>query len=343
MDAVVAVRPRGSDGQVADCPAAPVLATSLRRRGLRVDTAPLEREFSPGIEGSGVVWAVIVDKRRTGFATATEKPALEDVVRSVVLAEPRSLYAGVERAIEVVQHLLKSAGPPVYVRKQVVHNTHVVRDLKQRGAVFVDQLDKVHERATVVFSARGHPPAVRAQAAARGLDVVDATCPLVTKMHHEASEFTSRSDIVALVGHAGREETEGTLGQAPDRRDQFMPLSFSSLLATAHTIWKPQRVGDVTQPTHFPLYSGKGSHDRQAYFYCRQSTFIQVDPGSRHHSTSHVSSDPSPAASGTPKAEKPRLGVHAAPQILAHRRRRGESDEHGKRHVLRQPVPRRRH
>ncbi|MET0237799.1 MAG: 4-hydroxy-3-methylbut-2-enyl diphosphate reductase [Kibdelosporangium sp.] len=133
----------------------------------------------------------------------------------VLLASPRSFCAGVERAIEVVERALAHRGPPVYVRKQIVHNTHVVTDLQARGAVFVDELDAVPNGSTVVFSAHGVSPAVRAEAAGRELDVIDATCPLVTKVHAEAKRFAGRGDTVVLVGHAGHEEVEGTMGEAP--------------------------------------------------------------------------------------------------------------------------------
>jgi 4-hydroxy-3-methylbut-2-enyl diphosphate reductase len=136
---------------------------------------------------------------------------------TVLLAAPRSFCAGVERAIAVVEQLLDHRGGPIYVRKQIVHNMHVVADLQARGAVFVDELDAVPAGATVVFSAHGVSPAVRAQAADRGLEVIDATCPLVTKVHVEARRFATRGDTVVLIGHAGHEEVEGTLGEAPDR------------------------------------------------------------------------------------------------------------------------------
>jgi 4-hydroxy-3-methylbut-2-enyl diphosphate reductase len=136
---------------------------------------------------------------------------------TVLLAAPRSFCAGVERAIAVVEGLLDHLGGPIYVRKQIVHNLHVVADLQARGAVFVDELDAVPDGATVVFSAHGVSPAVRAQAAERGLEVIDATCPLVTKVHVEARRFATRGDTVILIGHAGHEEVEGTLGEVPDR------------------------------------------------------------------------------------------------------------------------------
>jgi 4-hydroxy-3-methylbut-2-en-1-yl diphosphate reductase len=136
--------------------------------------------------------------------------------RRVLLAGPRSFCAGVERAIEVVEKLLDQQGPPVYVRKQIVHNTHVVADLERRGAVFVDELDQVPDGACVVFSAHGVSPAVRADADRRGLAAVDATCPLVSKVHVEARRFAAEGYLVALIGHAGHEEVEGTLGEAPE-------------------------------------------------------------------------------------------------------------------------------
>lgn len=138
-------------------------------------------------------------------------------LRTVLLASPRSFCAGVERAIAVVEQLLDQRGGPIYVRKQIVHNIHVVADLQTRGAVFVEELDAVPDRATVVFSAHGVSPAVRAEAAGRGLEAIDATCPLVTKVHAEARRFAARGDTVILIGHAGHEEIEGTLGEAPDQ------------------------------------------------------------------------------------------------------------------------------
>ncbi|WP_405015763.1 4-hydroxy-3-methylbut-2-enyl diphosphate reductase [Kitasatospora sp. NBC_00070] len=137
--------------------------------------------------------------------------------RTVLLAAPRSFCAGVERAIDAVERLLDAPGrsEPVYVRKQIVHNTHVVADLAGRGAVFVEELDAVPEGATVVFSAHGVSPQVRDEAVERRLTVVDATCPLVAKVHSEARRFAARGDTVVLIGHAGHEEVEGTLGEAP--------------------------------------------------------------------------------------------------------------------------------
>jgi 4-hydroxy-3-methylbut-2-enyl diphosphate reductase len=137
--------------------------------------------------------------------------------RTVLLASPRAFCAGVERAIAAVEQLLADRGAPIYVRKQIVHNTHVVAGLRGRGAVFVDELAEVPPGATVVFSAHGVSPEVWRQAEALGLQVVDATCPLVAKVHAEARRFAARGDTVVLIGHAGHEETEGTLGEAPER------------------------------------------------------------------------------------------------------------------------------
>jgi 4-hydroxy-3-methylbut-2-en-1-yl diphosphate reductase len=135
--------------------------------------------------------------------------------RSVLLAAPRGYCAGVDRAVITVEKALDLYGAPVYVRKQIVHNKHVVADLEGRGAIFVEELDEVPEGATVVFSAHGVSPVVHEQAAERGLKTIDATCPLVTKVHHEAKRFASDDYDILLIGHAGHEEVEGTAGEAP--------------------------------------------------------------------------------------------------------------------------------
>ena len=138
------------------------------------------------------------------------------MIKRLLLASPRGYCAGVERAIDTVELTLERFGPPVYVRKQIVHNLHVVRDLERRGAVFVETEDDVPEGAPVVFSAHGIAPAVRANAERRGLRTIDATCPLVTKVHSEARHYASRGYAILLIGHAGHEEVEGTTGEAPD-------------------------------------------------------------------------------------------------------------------------------
>jgi 4-hydroxy-3-methylbut-2-enyl diphosphate reductase len=136
--------------------------------------------------------------------------------RRVLLARPRGYCAGVDRAVQAVERTLERYGPPVYVRKQIVHNTHVVRTLEEKGAIFVDDTDEVPEGATVVFSAHGVSPQVRDAATQRGLATIDATCPLVTKVHSEARRFADRDYDILLIGHQGHEEVEGTTGEAPD-------------------------------------------------------------------------------------------------------------------------------
>jgi 4-hydroxy-3-methylbut-2-en-1-yl diphosphate reductase len=138
------------------------------------------------------------------------------VVERLLLASPRGYCAGVERAVETVERALALYGEPVYVRKQIVHNSHVVENLRSRGAVFVDTLADVPEGATVVFSAHGIAPAVRREAEELRLTTIDATCPLVTKVHAQARRLAAGGYTIVLIGHAGHEEVEGTLGEAPD-------------------------------------------------------------------------------------------------------------------------------
>src|SRR5438270_8000841 len=138
------------------------------------------------------------------------------LVKRVLLASPRGYCAGVERAVETVERALDLYGPPVFVRKQIVHNAHVVRELESRGAVFVDDEREAPEGATLVLSAHGVAPEVYTQAAARRLNTIDATCPLVTKVHVQARRYASEGCHVVLIGHAGHEEVVGTMGEAPD-------------------------------------------------------------------------------------------------------------------------------
>ncbi|WP_030689246.1 4-hydroxy-3-methylbut-2-enyl diphosphate reductase [Streptomyces sp. NRRL B-1347] len=137
--------------------------------------------------------------------------------KRVLLAAPRGCCAGVDRAIATVEKALEIYGPPVYVRHEIVHNQHVIQDLKNRGAVFVDDTDDVPERSVVVFSAHGVAPTVHQAAAERHLTVIDATCPLVTKVHKEAVRYAADGYDILLIGHDGHEEVIGTLGEAPDR------------------------------------------------------------------------------------------------------------------------------
>jgi 4-hydroxy-3-methylbut-2-enyl diphosphate reductase len=138
-------------------------------------------------------------------------------VAEIVLAGPRGFCAGVERAIDIVELALSVCAPPVYVRKEIVHNRHVVEALRAKGAMFVDELDEVPDGATVIFSAHGISPAVRADAQRRGLRVIDATCPLVTKVHLEAIRYAREDYSIVLIGHEDHDEVIGTLGEAPDR------------------------------------------------------------------------------------------------------------------------------
>ena len=137
--------------------------------------------------------------------------------RRVLLASPRGYCAGVDRAVIAVEKALEQHGAPVYVRKQIVHNKHVVATLERRGAIFVEETDEVPEGALVVFSAHGVSPAVHDEAARRSLRTIDATCPLVTKVHNEARRFAAQDLDILLIGHAGHEEVEGTAGEAPER------------------------------------------------------------------------------------------------------------------------------
>lgn len=295
---------RYPDGTVMPCPAAPLLtgAGGMAGYGFRALTGPVRLlpagtpsdfqlmtasakvgtpDDGTAASGSAVVLAagVMASPRllRPGGLVRTVLGTWARAVRprTVLLASPRSLCAGVERAIEVVEALLKrhtGTGRPVFVRKQIVHNTHVVRDLESRGAVFVQELDEVPDGAVLVFSAHGVSPAVRAEAARRNLEVMDATCPLVTKVHSEARRFAARGDTVVLIGHAGHEEVEGTLGEAPEAT----VLVQSPGDMAALRVPDPARVSYLTQTTlaldetaeiiaalekRFPGIRGPGSDD----------------------------------------------------------------------------------
>jgi 4-hydroxy-3-methylbut-2-enyl diphosphate reductase len=165
--------------------------------------------------------------------------------RRVVLAAPRSFCAGVERAIDIVELALQRYPRPVYVRRQIVHNAHVVADLQRQGAVFVDELAEVPDGTTVVFSAHGVAPAVRDEAAQRGLNVIDATCPLVAKVHSEARRFAARGDTILLIGHDGHDETQGTLGEVPDRITLVQSVAEAERVSVAD----PEHVSFLMQTT----------------------------------------------------------------------------------------------
>jgi len=163
----------------------------------------------------------------------------------LLLAAPRGYCAGVDRAVQTVERALDIYGPPVYVRKEIVHNKHVVEQLRERGAVFVDQETEVPEGETVVFSAHGVAPSVHANAQTRELRTIDATCPLVTKVHVEAKKFAAQGYTIVMVGHAGHEEVEGTMGEAPDSIVLVETLEDVEKLEVPD----PDRVAHISQTT----------------------------------------------------------------------------------------------
>jgi 4-hydroxy-3-methylbut-2-en-1-yl diphosphate reductase len=172
-------------------------------------------------------------------------PATAPAPQRVLLAAPRGYCAGVDRAVQTVEHALDLHGPPVYVRKEIVHNKHVVEELSARGAIFVDTETEVPEGELVVFSAHGVAPSVHANADARNLRTIDATCPLVTKVHVEARRFAEQGYTIVLIGHEGHEEVEGTTGEAPEA---------IALVQTADDVDRlevedPERVAYITQTT----------------------------------------------------------------------------------------------
>jgi 4-hydroxy-3-methylbut-2-enyl diphosphate reductase len=168
-----------------------------------------------------------------------------NTVEKLLLAAPRGYCAGVDRAVQTVERALDAHGPPVYVRKEIVHNKHVVQRLRERGAVFVDEQTEVPEGALCVFSAHGVAPSVRAGARERELRTIDATCPLVTKVHREAARFADDGYTIVLVGHEGHEEVEGTMGEAPER----IVLVQNERDVDALEVEDPERVAYVTQTT----------------------------------------------------------------------------------------------
>src|SRR5512135_915759 len=222
------------------------------------------------LRGARAGWQALSALRRAA-------PALDEWVaalgaRAVRLAAPRSFCAGVERAIDIVDRALVRFPAPVYVRKQIVHNAHVVAELEARGAVFVDELDEVPPGATVVFSAHGVSPQVRAEARRRGLAVVDATCPLVAKVHAEARRSTRDGGTLLLIGHHGHEEVEGTSGEAPGQvvvvdgaaaaRTVVVPdpSRVSYLMQTTLAVDEAAATADVLR-RRFPAIEGPGSDD----------------------------------------------------------------------------------
>ena len=270
---------------LAECPGAEVIAGLLRRRGLRAQCGPIVSVRAPAIgrtraklaETSGalavdmescwlapaaagrplVVARVVLDAPGVGVGIARAARTLSELAslleewaenvhpHELLLAAPRASCAGVERAIEVVERALERYGPPVYMRKQIVHNRHVVSELERRGAICVDELDEVPDGATVVFSAHGVSPQVREQARRKSLNVMDATCPLVSMGHGEARRFARDGYSIVLIGHEGHEEIDGTAGEAPDH----ITVVASAEEVDGILVDDPGRVAYLTQTT----------------------------------------------------------------------------------------------
>ncbi len=217
-------------------------------------------------------------------------PAAETTVKRVLVAKPRGYCAGVDRAVITVEKALELYGAPVYVRKQIVHNLHVVRTLESKGAVFVEETDEVPEGAIVVLSAHGVAPVVHEEAAARSLKTIDATCPLVTKVHLEARRFAADDYDIVLIGHEGHEEVVGTTGQAPDKihlvdgveeaatvevRD---PSKVAYLSQTTLSVDETNVTVDALR-TRFPLLAGPPSADICYATQNRQVAVKQISEG----------------------------------------------------------------
>jgi 4-hydroxy-3-methylbut-2-enyl diphosphate reductase len=255
----------------ADMESAPLLEAAAGRPAVvlrALSDTPASPLFSPRAVPGGI--AALRSLRLAGPALARWAEACAP--RQVLLAGPRSFCAGVERAIEIVERVLDRHGPPVYVRKQIVHNKVVVTDLEGRGAIFVDELDEVPDGAIVVFSAHGVSPEVREQASARGLEAIDATCPLVSKVHVEARRFAAEGYQVAFIGHAGHEEVEGTLGEAPramtlvetvDDVARLKPQDPGKVAYLMQTTLSADEAGGITDALleRFPGARGPGSDD----------------------------------------------------------------------------------
>src|SRR5256714_3572083 len=225
----------------------------------------------------------------------------------LLLAAPRGYCAGVDRAVQTVEHALELHGAPVYVRKEIVHNKHVVEQLRERGAIFVEELDdSIPEGAMTVFSAHGVSPAVHAEAERRQLRTIDATCPLVTKVHREAVKFAGEGYTIVLIGHAGHEEVEGTMGEAPDH----IVLVETEEDVDALEVDDPTKIAYISQTTlsvdetraiinrlreKFPHITGPRTDDICYATTNRQAAVKQMAPlcdlvlviGSRHSSNSN--------------------------------------------------------
>ncbi len=176
---------------------------------------------------------------------ATLRPTVENTVQRLLLAAPRGYCAGVHRAVQAVERALEIHGPPVYVRKEIVHNKSVVAQLREKGAIFVEEETDIPAGAVTVFSAHGIAPSVRANARALRLNTIDATCPLVTKVHREALHFAREGYTIVLIGHEGHEEVEGTMGEAPDR----IVLVQTERDVDELEVVDPERLAYITQTT----------------------------------------------------------------------------------------------
>jgi 4-hydroxy-3-methylbut-2-enyl diphosphate reductase len=246
------------------CPASVLLAGELQARGapaargpvfaspMLADPAPVpgggrQRRMVVSAElGSGIALAVAAAEPWQAQARSVVDDWLSVAgERTILLPSPRSFCAGVERAIKAVEQALARYGSPVYVRRQIVHNRHVVAELEARGAVFVEELEQVPRGATVVFSAHGVSPAVRREASGRGLAVIDATCPLVQKVHAEARRFAGLGGTIVLIGHPGHEEVVGVVGEAP----QTTVVVRDSADVAALDVPDPANVSYLTQTT----------------------------------------------------------------------------------------------
>jgi 4-hydroxy-3-methylbut-2-enyl diphosphate reductase len=182
---------------------------------------------------------------RLEYLGAAYNGVVSNTIEKLLLAAPRGYCAGVDRAVQTVERALEMHGPPVYVRKEIVHNKHVVAQLRERGAIFVEEETEVPPGAVCVFSAHGVAPSVRTGAQARSLRTIDATCPLVTKVHREALRFAEQGYTIVLVGHEGHEEVEGTMGEAPER----IVLVQSERDADELEVEDPERIAYITQTT----------------------------------------------------------------------------------------------
>jgi 4-hydroxy-3-methylbut-2-enyl diphosphate reductase len=254
-----------------DMESAPLLQGTPRRPSVvvrAISDTPAYPVASPRIVTGGL--AALRALRLAGPVLARWAAAVRP--RQVLMASPRSFCAGVERAIDIVELALQRFGAPVYVRKQIVHNKTVVADLEKLGAIFVDELSEVPDGAPVVFSAHGVSPEVRREAERRGLDTVDATCPLVAKVHAEARRFASDGYLVALIGHAGHEEVEGTLGEAPASTAlvesaadvaKLKPADPGKVAYVMQTTLAADEAGSVVDAIldRFPAARGPGSDD----------------------------------------------------------------------------------